>query len=64
MIHLTENVQIKLSKNEVKYLHIIKERYKYKRSQFIRDEIREKMERDVPKMRINLAKELEFKVPF
>lgn len=64
MIKLTENVQIKLSKNEVKYLNIIKERYKYKRSQFIRDAIREKMERDVPKMRINLAKELEFKVPF
>jgi len=57
MIQYTENLQIKISKEQSKYLDIISEKYNYKRCQFIRDAIREKMERDVPKMRKEKNKE-------
>ena len=51
MIHLSENVQVKFSKEEKRYLDIISNIYGYKRSQFIRDAVKEKMIRDVPKLR-------------
>jgi len=51
MIHLSENIQVKLSKDEKHYLDVISEKYGYKRCQFIRIAIKEKMQRDVPKMR-------------
>lgn len=51
MIHLSVNVQVKLSEKEAHYLDIIAKKYHYKRSQFIRDAIFEKMQRDVPKLR-------------
>lgn len=57
MLKLTENIQVKLSKEEKRYLDIISEKYHYKRCKFIRDAIKEKMERDVPKMRIKYKEE-------
>jgi len=57
MLKLTENIQVKLSKEEKRYLNIISEKYGYKRCQFIRMAIKEKMERDVPKMRIKYKEE-------
>ena len=59
MIKLSENVQVKLTKEEKRYLDIISEKYKYKRSVFIRDSIREKMIRDVPKLRQKLKNKIE-----
>ena len=47
----TENVQVKFSKKEAEYLDKISNVYGYKRSQFIRDAVLEKMQRDVPKLR-------------
>lgn len=63
MLKLTENVQVKLSIDEKRYLDIISEKYKYKRCVFIRDAIREKMFRDVPKLRQKLKDKLE-ETPF
>jgi len=57
MIHLSENIQVKLSKDEKHYLDVISEKYHYKRCQFIREAIKEKMQRDVPKMRKEAKKE-------
>lgn len=48
---LTENVQVKFSKKEKYYLDQISKTYGYKRCQFIRDAVLEKMKRDVPKLR-------------
>ena len=52
MVQYSENVQVKLSKDEKYYLDVISTKYRYKRCDFIRDAIREKMERDIPKLRI------------
>ena len=62
MIQYSENLQVKLSKDEKYYLEIISTKYHYKRCDFIRDAIREKMERDVPKLRIKykVKKEKEY----
>lgn len=65
MLLLSKNVQVKFSKNEIHYLDVISKIYKYKRSQFIRDSVREKMERDVPKLRQKYKSELDKqKCPF
>lgn len=44
-------MQVKFSKEEKKYLDIISKIYGYKMSQFVRDAVKEKMIRDVPKLR-------------
>lgn len=59
MLLLSENVQVKFSKNEIHYLYVISKIYKYKRSQFIRDAVRENMQRDVPKLRQNYKSEFD-----
>lgn len=65
MILLSKNVQVKFSENEIHYLDVISRIYKYKRSCFIRDAVREKMERDVPKLRLKYKSELDKqKCPF
>ena len=65
MLLLSKKVQVKFSKNEIHYLDVISKIYKYKRSQFIRDSVREKMERDVPKLRQKYKSELDKqKCPF
>lgn len=51
MVQLSENIQVKFSKNECYYLDVISQKYGYKRCQFIRDAVKEKMQRDVPKLR-------------
>jgi len=61
MLKLTENVQVKLTIEEKRYLDIISEKYKYKRCAFIRDAIKEKMIRDVPKLRQKFNTEI---IPF
>jgi len=64
MIHLSENIQVKLSKDEKHYLDVISSKYGYKRCQFIRDAIKEKMIIEVPKLREKHKLELEIKCPF
>ena len=59
MAQLTVNIQVKVSVNEAIFLDKISSIYHYKRCKFIRDAIREKMERDVPKMRLKRFKEME-----
>ena len=54
----TENVQVKFSKEEKEYLDKVSSIYGYKRCNFIRDAVVEKMQRDVPKLRKKLKNSL------
>ena len=54
----TENVQVKFSKEEKEYLEKVSNIYGYKRCNFIRDAVIEKMQRDVPKLRKKLKNSL------
>jgi hypothetical protein len=56
---LTENVQVKFSKEEKHYLDVISSVYGFKRCTFIRKAVFEKMQRDVPKMRQKYKSELD-----
>ena len=51
MLLLSENVQVKFSKNELHYLDVISKIYGYKRCRFVRDAVKEKMQIEVPKLR-------------
>lgn len=56
---LTENVNTKFSKSEKHYLDVISNLYGYKRCQFIRDAVKEKMQREVPNLRKKYKSELD-----
>jgi uncharacterized coiled-coil DUF342 family protein len=57
----TEILQIKVSKDIVKYLRILDDKYQINRSQFVRNAILEKLKKDVPKLRIEKQN---IKMPF
>lgn len=59
MLLLTENVQVKFTESEKHYLDTISNIYGYKRCQFIRDAVKEKMQRDVPELRKKYKSELD-----
>ncbi len=51
MKKLTELLQIKITAEMDRYLIVLSEKYKIKRSDFVRNAILEKLKRDVPKLR-------------
>lgn len=57
MRQLTEILTIKITSETAKYLSIIGDKYKIKRSDFVRKAIIEKLKRDIPKLRIESKKE-------
>ena len=56
MKQLTEIVRFRFTKEIVNYLHVLKTVYHIKTSQFVRDAIIEKLERDMPKIRNDYKK--------
>jgi hypothetical protein len=56
MVELAVNLQVRLSEKDSYYLDIISKKYGYKRCQFIRDAVKEKMIRDVSKLREKFKK--------
>jgi metal-responsive CopG/Arc/MetJ family transcriptional regulator len=51
MIQNSEILQIRITPEILHYLEVISEKYKVKRSEFVRQAILEKLKRDVPKLR-------------
>lgn len=47
----TDFITIRVNKEMCHYFDVLSEKYRVKRSQFIRDAILEKLKRDVPKIR-------------
>ncbi len=57
MIQNTETLQIRITAEILHYLEVISKKYKVKRSDFVRKAILEKLQRDIPKLRIESKKE-------
>jgi hypothetical protein len=56
-------LQVAISDEEKRWLSILKNKYRIKQSQFIRDAIKEKLQRDTPRLRLELKKNNE-RIPF
>ena len=64
MIQYTELIQVRISEKQKYYLSVLHEKYKINSSQFIRQAIEEKMQRDVKNIRIKFKEDNSVKCPF
>jgi hypothetical protein len=64
MIQYTERYTIMISEKQKHYLSVLHEKYKINSSEFIRQAIDEKMQRDVKNIRIKFKKDNSVKLPF
>lgn len=64
MIQYAELIQVRISEKQKHYLSVLHEKYKINSSQFIRQAIEEKMQRDVKNIRIKFKEDNSFKLPF
>lgn len=64
MIQYTELIQVRISEKQKYYLSVLHEKYKINSSEFIRQAIEEKMQREVKNIRIKFKENNSFKCPF
>ena len=60
----TELMQVRISEKQKYYLSILHEKYKINSSEFIRQAIEEKMQRDIKNIRIKFKENKSVKCPF
>lgn len=64
MQQYTELIQVRISEKQKYYLSVLHEKYKINSSEFIRQAIDEKMQRDLKNIRIKFKENNYFKCPF
>lgn len=60
----TELMQVRISEKQKYYLSVLHDKYKINSSEFIRQAIEEKMQRDIKNIRIKFKEDKSIKCPF